>query len=165
MKKLLWLALGVVLAPAVRADFLYTFNGTLGGGFLSGPASFVLDTPTAITTDSTFSPGGSLTCLNCTALVFYIDAVAQGFTTAPSSAILYGVNPPGFPIGGELFYFPAGSFAVPGNYNELFLGSSDTLDVEDLPTVPEPRSILLLGTIVCGLALLRSSSRRRFFRA
>jgi hypothetical protein len=155
MRKFVWLAFGAALAPAVRADFLYTFNRTLGGGFLSGPASFVLDTPASVTTNTTFIPGVSLTCLGCTALVFYIDAVAQGFTTSPSSAILYGVNPTGFPIGGELFYFPAGAFAAPGTYTSLFFGGSDTLDVEALPTVPEPSSIFLLGTIASAFLLTR----------
>lgn len=159
----------LLMAGSAFADIMtYQFSGTVKGfnNQILGPYTFSLTLPNALTgtgavgnaPDEQFFPGPELVCNACSYISFYSDAVAHGFTGAPSDAFGYG-----FATGGSevFFYFAPGAVTTNGVYsNNLLIGQNDaTLTVSS--AVPEPSVLLLLMPVALTLTRLRGRKPRR----
>jgi hypothetical protein len=148
---LAYVILGVT--ASAHAATLYDFSGTyadLFGGPQKIPVHFSLTTPSPVTTDTTFLPGGALTCDLCDRILFYPDATTLSGGT-PSSGIGYGVS------GGQVFfYFNPGSFTLDGSHVSILLtGINDAVLTVQGASVPEPSSAVPLLFLLAIFALLR----------
>lgn len=80
MRTILWLAFGAAIARAMRADFLYTFNVTNGGGgrlFYFAPGSFATVGTYATTLLHGINDGS-------------LSVAASGSLPEPQSILLFG---------------------------------------------------------------------------
>jgi hypothetical protein len=156
MGKTLFACVIIGVAASAHASTFYDFAGTYRP-FFPGPelvpVHFSLTTPSPVTVETMFVPGGALTCDVCDQITFFPDASALG--PIPSSAIGYGVSG-----GTYYFYFNPGSFTLDGSHvSFLLVGINDAvLNVQG--AVPEPSTTVPLLFLASALVVLRPFRRR-----
>ena len=129
---------GVAL-PA-RCDVLYTFTGI--GVFSEW--SFMYQSPTFVTSDTTVPASGLLSCTtftgdSCVSVEFIPNS--SGNDVIAFATLTGGFQETNF------FYFALGDFAAFGSYSTEFFFDPANLTVESAPArTPEPSSVLLLGS-------------------
>jgi hypothetical protein len=152
---LLMLALSIVPAVA-HADYIYTVTSTLSvPGTVISPTQFSFTQPTLAS--SGFVGSGLTQISGATATAFSWNSVVGGscnlgggggtvfFPNSGCAAISFSGAAASAP-------FPGGSFLAPGTYTANFPSSDATLTLNITQTgVPEPSSLLLLGSGVLGL--------------
>ena len=159
------LLLVAAISFALADNFVYSFQGT--GGF-SG-TSFTFTSPDGpVTANLALGTGelDSFTGVFDDPNPFY-KAVAflpdfGGGVIPPVIEDAFSVTT--LPGQQNFFYFADGAFSTPGVYNsELLPGNSATLTVRDVATstVPEPFSVVLLGTIVGCMFMTRGVRKVR----
>jgi hypothetical protein len=155
------LSLLACFAGVTLADILYTFTGSPGGVTPTITQFFELTTPAAIT---------SLLDLNVAALdsssnVFDVHGLPYGVEFDPLDTMFgFNTNADVIRVGFSLhqsafYYFPIGAFTTPGEYSSIgpAFNNVATLTVS---SVPEPESIVFLGTVVAILVRRRIQIRR-----
>ena len=128
-------------ASFASADIVYNFQGT---GSYSG-LSFQYTSATAISSGTLH-----VSDLDSFTGVFDTKIGAVQINFPPSHDNLgVGISP----LQLDFFYFPDGAFSTPGVYSSRFYPNrSATLTVTETAAVPEPSSLLLLGSGFAGLA-------------
>ena len=145
-------ALCMIAPPLARADYVYSFSGETAGGTVD---SFTFTTPTLIQSNSD------------TVVINWTSCVSGGITCS-FIAFESGGSPPNDMLQiddgpGDYYFFASGTFSQVGQYTtdssltsalSLAFGPSigtGTLSITNTSAVPEPSTLMLLGTGALGL--------------
>ncbi len=150
----------VLISASMYAGVVYEFTGSRTAGDAEDftNATFTLTLPTPVLVNTDFLPGAQLTCSVCDHVEFIVDAVAEGFTSTPSTVVAYGIDGTGSTY---FFYFDPGAFSADGAYTSFLLnGLQDgVLTVSGAGgVVPEPSTLALA---LAGAGVLALRLRRR----
>lgn len=158
----LWIgACALFCAGTASADWIYTFSGL--SSVLNGASqSFVLTTPTAISSDTSVPAASLSSCSTavdppCVSIDFYMSDFHNG-------GLISGVEIDfNTPSSSTYYYFALGALGAVGTYQSTDVVSFNvaTLVVSTTTNgVPEPGTLALLALALVSLSTIRMRSRK-----